>query len=304
MKGGSAVTVPWEQVLPRDLRACLKDLEPAERTSLEEVRLRAGFPMSIVIGGTERTPDPWKDRLLTEADLRRVLEVAGGGSVHTILDQLRAGYVTASGGVRLGVCGTAAADGGILRSFRTVTSLAVRVPHTIPGIARPLLPALMEDGLLQSTLILSPPGWGKTTLLRDLIRCLSAGEGITPLRVGVADERGELGAGDLRLFLGPRTDVLENVPKAAALLMLLRGMSPQVLAADEITAPEDIRAMKTAAGCGAVLLATAHGTDPEDLRSRSLYRDLLDSGIFRRFVLVGMEDGRRTYRVTDGEGRL
>ena len=298
------MTVPWKLVLPRDLRACLEDLEPAERTSLEEVRLRAGFPMSVVIGGAEWTPDLWKERILTEADLRRVLEVAGGGSVHTILSQLRAGYVTAASGVRLGVCGAAAVENGSLRAFRTVTSLAVRVPHTIPGIARPLLPALLEDGQLQSTLILSPPGRGKTTLLRDLIRCLSAGEGASPLRVGVADERGELGAGDLRFFLGPRTDVLENVPKSAALLMLLRGMSPQVLAADEITAPEDIRAMKTAAGCGAVLLATAHGTDPEDLRSRPLYRDLLDSGIFRRFILLGMAEGRRTYRVTDGEGRL
>ena len=296
------MSVPWERVLPRDLRASLEDLEPAERTSLEEVRLRAGYPMSVTIGGTERTPDPWKNRVLTEADLRRVLEVAGGGSIHTILDQLRAGYITASGGVRLGICGCGAVEGGVLRTFRTITSIAVRVPHTIPGIARPLIPELLEDGRLQNTLILSPPGWGKTTLLRDLIRCLSEGEGIYPLRVGVADERGELGAGELRLFLGPQTDVLENVPKAAALLMLLRGMAPQVLAADEITAPEDIRAMKTAAGCGAILLAAAHGSDPEDLRLRPLYRDLLDSGIFRRFILLRMKNGTRTYTVTDGEG--
>lgn len=193
-------------------------------------------------------------------------------------------------------------EGGVLRTFRRVTSLAIRVPHTVPGVARPLLPRLTADGSLQSTLILSPPGLGKTTLLRDLIRCISTGEGIAPLRVGVADERGELGAGDLRPFLGPRTDVLENVPKAMALLMLLRGMAPQVLAADEITAPEDLRAMEEAAGCGAVLLATAHGRDLDDLRRRPLYRDLLDSGIFQRYVLLGLAEGRRTYAVTSGEG--
>ena len=295
---------PWEQVLPRDLRPMLDRLSSKELENLEELRLRTGFPMALSIAGQEQVPSRWKDRILTEDDLCRVLEVAGKGSVHAILDQLRSGFVTAPGGVRLGICGEAAVEDGRVRAFRTVTSLAIRIPHTIPGVARPVLPALFEDGQMQSTLILSPPGIGKTTLLRDLIRCLSVGEGVLPHRVGVADERGELGAGELRSFLGPRTDVLENVPKAAALLMLLRGMAPQVLAADEITDPADIRAMEQAAGCGAGLLTTAHGSNLEDLRRRPLYRRLLESGVFRRFVLLGLENGKRTNRVCDEEGRL
>ena len=295
---------PWEKVLPRELRSMLDRLSPKELESLEELRLRAGFPMAMSIAGQEQVPESWKEKTLSEYDLRRVLEVAGKGSVHAILDQLRSGYVTAPGGVRLGICGEAAVEDGRVRAFRTVTSLAIRIPHTIPGVARPLLPTLFEDGRLLSTLIISPPGVGKTTLLRDLIRCLSVGDGVPPLRLGVADERGELGAGDLRPFLGPRTDVLENVPKAAALLMLLRGMAPQVLAADEITDPADLRAMEQAASCGAVLLATAHGADMEDLRRRPLYRRLLGSGVFRRFVLLGLENGKRTYQVWDEEGRL
>ena len=282
----------------------LDRLSPKELESLEELRLRAGFPMAMSIAGQEQVPESWKEKTLSEYDLRRVLEVAGKGSVHAILDQLRSGYVTAPGGVRLGICGEAAVEDGRVRAFRTVTSLAIRIPHTIPGVARPLLPTLFEDGRLLSTLIISPPGVGKTTLLRDLIRCLSVGDGVPPLRLGVADERGELGAGDLRPFLGPRTDVLENVPKAAALLMLLRGMAPQVLAADEITDPADLRAMEQAAGCGAVLLATAHASSLEDLRRRPLYRRLLESEIFRRFILLGLENGKRTYQVWDGEGRL
>ena len=141
---------------------------------------------------------------------------------------------------------------------------------------------------------------GKTTLLRDLIRCLSTGVWINPKRVGVADERGELGVGSLRAFLGPRVDVLAYCPKAAALRMLLRGMSPQVLAADEITDPQDIRAMEQAAGCGVTLLATAHGGSLEDLRRRPLYRELLDAGIFQAFVFLTRQGGKRHYQVWTG----
>lgn len=286
-------------MLPRFLREALDQAAPGDREGVEELRLREGFPLSAVRRGEAWTHPAWNARLLTEEDLRRVLETAGQGSVHAVLDQLRSGYVTAAGGVRIGICGEGAVQDGVLRSFRRVTSLAIRLPRACPGVARPLVPRLWAAGRLQSTLLLSPPGMGKTTLLRDLIRCLSSGDGCPSLRVGVADERGELGAGKLRYDLGPQADVLENVPKAAALLMLLRGMAPQVLAMDEITAPEDLGALEEAAGCGVALVATAHGSGPEDLRLRPLYRDLLDRGIFRRFVWIGLDRGQRVYRVED-----
>src|SRR5699024_10281739 len=140
------------------------------------------------------------------------------------------------------------------------------------------------------------------TLLRDLIRCLSLGEGTAPRRVGVADERGELGAGELRYALGPRADVLENCPKDQALLMLLVWMAPRGLDADEITNPADLRAMETAAGCGVTLLATAHGGSWEELSLRPLYRELLGAGIFQKFVFISLAAGRRVYTVQDGGG--
>ena len=179
----------------------------------------------------------------------------------------------------------------------------MRVARQGLGAAEPVRDKLVgPDGQLESTLIFAPPGAGKTTLLRDLIRMASDGVHMAPQRVGVADERGEIAAlwsGRPQLDVGHRTDVLEGCPKAQGLMMLLRAMNPQILAADEITAPEDVRALVTAAGCGTALLATAHGRDRKDLSRRPLYRELMEARVFRRLVYIRPEQGIRRYEVEE-----
>lgn len=295
------------RLLPASLRALLDRLGESRCAHLEELRLREGQAPAVVEAGFEHVPACFREHCVTERELSWVLEAAGQGSVHTLLEQLRGGFLAVDGGHRIGICGSVLLRGDEIVNFRRISSLSLRFAHARIGLASPLLPELLEDGVLQSTLIFSPPGGGKTTLLRDLIRALSDGVGLRALRVGVADERGELCGlyeGRAQHAVGSRTDIIDGAPKAQALLMLLRGMNPQVLAADEITAPEDVRAALEVAGCGVSLLATAHGSAPQELYLRPVYRALLKAAVFRRFIWIQMEEGERRYRVLRGEELL
>lgn len=290
-------------LLPYELRHRVVALPASARSRAEELRLRVGQPLFILYPEGET---PITGTHVTADVLETVLEIASGASVHTVMEQIRNGFVPVKGGHRLGLCGTAVVQNGALVNLRELSSLSLRVARAFPGVAASVVPKLWGESGLESTLVLSPPGGGKTTFLRDLIRCVSAGEGCPPKRVGVADERFELAGmvdGKPTLEVGPRTDVLSGCPKALGLSLLLRGMNPQVVAVDEITAPEDAAAMIQAVGCGVTLLATAHAASLADLSRRPLYRELLDARVFGRAVVISGQGSERRYTVTDLEGQ-
>lgn len=292
-------------LLPSVLRRQVDALPEERRAQIEELRLRVGRPLFALFPQGEEGVG--EGTVGTET-LSAVLEMASRSSVHTVLEQIRHGFVSVQGGHRLGICGTGVVENGQLTNLRNISSLALRVARECKGVAGGVVEKLWrESGGMENTLILSPPGGGKTTLLRDLIRAISCGEGCPPQRVGVADERGELAAaveGRPMLDLGPRSDVMDGCPKAIGLSLLLRGMNPQVLAVDEITDPGDVEAMLQAVGCGVSLLATAHGGTLADLERRPVYRELLARGVFGRLVLIGGRGSQRRYTVTDREGRV
>ena len=272
--------------LPAHLRRAALALTPEERAAVEEVRLRTGREMTVLFPQGEHGCGV----KVEQKDLEMLCDLASEFSRYAAMETLRQGYLTLQGGCRVGFCGTAVIKEGAAVNLRDISSAAIRIAREKRGIADDLLPQLFQNGVFQSTVILSPPGGGKTTLLRELVRRLS----VEGLRIGLADERGEIAAvrqGIPQLDVGPRTDVMDGCPKAEAVLMLLRCMNPQVIAVDEVTAEEDLYAMTAAANCGVSLLATIHAESVAELMRKPLYANLLQTGVFRMAVRLRKEDG-------------
>ena len=286
------------ELLPGGLRGAALALDRRTMARVEELRLRIGRPLGLTLPTGEVRLESTQ---VSREDLEQVLDRATAFSRYTAAETLRQGYLTAPGGFRIGVCGTALPTGGENSALRYPSSLAIRIPRAAEGAASPVLPHLVEGGRVVSTLILSPPGGGKTTFLRDLTRQLSLGSSAAPpQRVALVDERGELAAvyqGVPQLEVGPLTDVLDGCPKALAVPMLLRAMTPQVMALDEIALPGDVDAVGLAANCGVALLATAHACAVHELQCRPVLRRLLTGGVFRRAVVITGQGAERRYRV-------
>ena len=197
-------------LLPPHLRRQAEGLDKSSQAVAEELRLRAGRPMSVVCPTGER-PLPGGEPV-SPADLSLVVEIATRASAHTAMERMRSGFFTVPGGHRIGICGSAVVKDGAVFNLRQLSSLAIRIAREVPGAAAAVADRLWEGDRFQSTLILSPPGGGKTTLLRDLIRRLSDGDSHPPLRVGVADERGELAA----MYNGLPIPALKRIQEAEA----------------------------------------------------------------------------------------
>ncbi len=273
-----------QQVLkyfPAELREHI--LSMPEITALEELRLRRGKRIGLFRNGIESfLPYIAEDGLMQE-----VLDRVTHRSAYAVMDMLSRGYLILPGGHRVGVCGMGIYKDGRLRNLRDISSLNFRIARQISGIASQYAEQIWKQN--QSVLCIGPPCTGKTTLLRDLIRLLSDRY---CQKIAVIDERMELASsteGRMQFSLGDRTDVLSGTGKAEGIELLIRSMSPQWIALDEITALKDVEAMIQASYSGVKFLATAHAEDQEDLRSRPVYRRLMGEGIFRSVIILDRE---------------
>ena len=283
-------------ILPSRLRRIAMELPETDKRRAEEFRLRAGHCLSVLLPEEERS----LEAIVTTEELETLCDIAAEFSRYASIETLRQGFLPVRGGFRVGLCGSAVVKDGEVTNLKQISSAVIRISREQKGIAQAVAPRLFRDGRFVSTLLLSPPGGGKTTLLRDLVRQLSQGEGVPPQRITLIDEREEIAVmyrGQPQMDVGPRTDVLSGCPKALAISMALRAMNPQIIAVDEITVREDLRAISQAAGCGVALLATIHAANVEELQAKPLYQELMAGRVFRQAVLIRTGPEGRLYAV-------
>ncbi len=269
----------------------------------------------------------WGEKLhrVTLEEIRDTMNLLSSYSRYAFEDKIRQGFLTIQGGHRVGLAGRVILDQttgrGLVKTIAPITFLNIRIARQVIGCAESVLPWLWRKGEAEEhgkwngqgagqfydTLLISSPGMGKTTLLRDMIRLLSY-QGMT---VGVVDERSELAAchqGIPQNDLGPRTDVLDGCSKADGMMMMVRTMTPQILAVDEVGTEEDHYALEYAMHCGSRMLATAHGSSWDEIRQRPILGRWLAEGRFGRYVLIEREiadkNSRYRYRVCDGTGKV
>lgn len=268
--------------------------------NLQELRLRMNAPLLIIYENREYfvteeaklVQSPSQGIVITKNEIRETMEYISNYSLYAFEDEIKQGFITINGGHRIGIAGKTIIEDDSIKGMKHISFINIRLAHQVKGCADFILPYLVHDKAkgIYHTLIISPPRCGKTTLLRDIIRQLSNGsKHLEGMSVGVVDERSEIGAcymGMPQNELGIRTDILDCCPKAKGMMMLIRSMSPQIIAVDEIGSKEDLEAIDHVIGCGCKIIATVHGSSIEDIKSKPILGELVKKKLFERYIIL------------------
>lgn len=275
------------RLLPITMKQAVMRKIESRWAQLEEIRLRLNKPVELNF----HEKIEWIDEIIfTEKDSIYLLNQLSEHSLYRLEDELREGYITVSGGHRVGLAGEVTTVNGKIKQLQHITFFNIRIAREIKQIAAPIISYIKNDNSYYNTLIIGPPQTGKTTIIRDIARLIGdRKDHYNPQKVGIIDERSEIAAsinGVPQHNVGLRTDVMDACPKVAGMMMMIRSMSPDVLVVDEIGKEDDVNALMEAVFAGVTIICTAHGSSMEELKRRPSMRPLFENYVFGRMIIL------------------
>lgn len=285
------------EYFPDKLRNLLFEKINEKEDELEEIRIRNQKPIILKFCKEEVIIK----YIVSSQEMVTILQLICENSIYSYQKQISSGFITLQGGHRVGIVGSCVIENNKITNINYISSFNFRIARQVVGSGNDVLKYILdlEKNNVYNTLIISPPGYGKTTLIRDIVRQVSNGNenfkfnGVT---VGIVDERSEIASlykGVPQNDVGIRTDIIENISKSIGIKILVRSMSPKVIIADEIGTSEDIEAINYALCSGCKGIFTAHGGSINDIYRNPILKNLLDSYSFERLIFLdGKQKGK------------
>lgn len=263
---------------------------PQIGNELQEIRIRVDKPIILKL----REKDLILQYNILQTEILQIVERLCENSIYAYKNQICEGFITIKGGHRVGLTGSCVIENGKITNIKYISSLNIRIAREVKNCSTRILREIIdiENKTIYNSIIVAPPGRGKTTILRDIIRRLS--DGIEEINFrgktcGVVDERGEIAAmykGTPQNDVGIRTDIIENVSKNKGIHMLIRTMAPEIIACDEIGSKEDVEAIHYALYSGVKGIFTMHGKNVEDIKNNKQIYELIENREIQKIIFL------------------